>query len=255
MTALFSDADAPGAPWPAELANGMWRYEAGRYGHGAAATARAGWVESDARFWRRIEPLHPASPILETVAGLVVPGVRHAVRWDDADLVSLLYPGVQEHLVAAYREQQEERVECLAAIANGTAGIERRLVSAGTGAVRPAVILNAMPPVLADAFVRWRDDPDFYLDTAPDSQAIKAASERIERYANLPRRVLAAARDAGDPPAVLRLLEDRIAASRSSDEAVDDSGITLIAPASLRAPAKLPGRRKGRSRGPAPRRS
>ena len=255
VTALFSDADAPGAPWPAELANGMWRYEAGRYGHGAAATARAGWVESDARFWGRIEPLHPTSTILETVDGLVVPGTRHTTRWLDTDLVRLLYPGVQDRLIAAYREQQEERIECLAAIANGTAGIERRLVSAGTGAVRPAVILNAMPPVLADAFVRWRDDPDFYLDTAPDSQAIKAASERIERYANLPRRVLAAARDAGDPPAVLRLLEDRIAASRSSDEAVDDSGITLIAPGTPRPPAKLRGQRNGRSRGRAPRRS
>ncbi len=255
VTALFSDADAPGAPWPAELADGMWRYEAGRYGHGAATTARAGWLGNDARFRERIESFHPASPILETVAGLVVPGVRHAVRWDDADLVSLLYPGVQEHLVAAYREQQEERVECLAAIANGTAGIERRLVFAGASAVRPVVTPHAVPPALADAFMRWRDDPDFYLDTGSNSHAITAAAERSGRCANPHRRALATARDAGDPPAVLCLLEDRIAASRSNVEAVDDSGKTPVAPASLRAPAKLPGRRKGRSRGPAPRRS
>jgi len=255
VTALFSDADAPGASWPAELANGMWRYEAGRYGYGAATTARAGWVENDARFRERIEPLHPTSPILETIDGLVVPGTRHIARWDDADLVRLLYPGVQEHFVAAYREQQEERVECLTALANGTARVERRLVFAGAGAVRPVVTPQPVSPALADAFMRWRDDPDFYLDTGSNGAAAKAAAERAARCANPHRRALAAARDAGDPPAVLRLLEDRIAASRPSDEAVDDSGKTSAGPDSLRESAKLRGRKKGRSRGTAPRRS
>ncbi len=255
VTELFREAHTPGAPWPADLANGMWPYEAGRYAHRAATIARAGWAGDDAHFRQRVEPLLPASSILETAGDIVVPGIRHIARWDDADLVRLLYPGVQEHLLAGYRDQQEERTQCLAAIANDTVRIERRLVSAGVGSVRPVVTPHAVPPALADAFSRWRDDPDFYLDTEPESLTMAAAAGRFSRCADPHRRALEMARDARDPPAVLRLLEERVAAARANAGGSDDRGSAATMPGTARPPSVPRRRAKHRPRGAVPRRS
>ncbi len=255
VTELFREAHTPGAPWPADLANGMWPYEAGRYAHRAATISRAGWAGDDAHFRQHVEPSLPASPFLEMVGDIVVPGVRHIARWDNADLVRLLYPGVQDHLLAGYRDQQEERTQCLAAIANGTVLIERRLVSASAGAVRLVVTPHAVPPTLADAFSRWRDDPDFYLDTEPDSLAMTTAAARVSRCADPQRRALEIARDAGDPPVVLRLLEERVAASQANAGGTDDRGSAAAMPGTARPPSVPRRRAKRPPHGAAPRRS
>lgn len=252
---LLEAAYAPGAPWPADLANGMWRYEAGRHGHRAATTARAVWVGDDARFRDMVDPARPANAVLELADGIVVPGVRHTSRLHDADLVRLLYPSIQRLLVTAYREEQEELVECLAAVANGTARIGRRLMAAANGLVRPLITPETVPPALAGAFLRWRDDADFYLDTGSDSAAAKAAVERKSRCADPHLRALRAARDAGDPPAVLRVLESRVAGSRSSAENANAAGNAPATPRTRRLASAPSPRGKGRPRSPRPRRS
>lgn len=252
VTAVFQRAYESGTAWPDELANGMWQYERGRYGHRRAVETRVGWAATDARIRETVAPSDARTLILWRVDDLIVPDLRQVLRRQDDDFVRLLYPSVQYDLTARWREQQEERTECLAAIANRTASIERRLIPVGTGRVRPMVRSETVPTVLADAFVRWRDDPDFYLDTAPESAAMMVAAQQVARCRDLLRRALQAARDGGDPPAVLRLLADHLAASRPNAEIVDESqGAPLTsdthgAPLGLRGGAK----RRGYSRKP-----
>ncbi|SEN77252.1 hypothetical protein SAMN05192583_3536 [Sphingomonas gellani] len=221
VTNLFERTYDPGTAWPDELAHGMWRYEPGRYGHRSAAEARDGWAAGDTRFREALAPAGAPPPILDRMKDLIVPDLRQVLRLSDADLVRLLHPGVQHDLIVRWREQQEERVECLAAVADGTARVNRRLVSIDGGAVRPKVMLDAVPPTLAAAFARWQDDPDFYIDVALDSAATRAAARRKARCADPHLRALRASREAGDTPAVQRVLaacvamQDATAAGRA----------------------------------------
>ena len=210
---LLETVYEPGAAWPSEISNGMWRYEAGRYGARGAVAARAGWTQGDALFREMIAP-SDTSPVLSQVDNIVVPDIRQVISWSDANLMRLLHPGAQEMLTIAYREQQEERVECLASVAQSVTEIERKLAPAGGGSVRAVVVPVTMPASLKAMFLRWQDEADFYLDTAQNSEAGKAAVTRKKRCDDLHLRALQAAQDCGDHPAVLLELIDRAAAAK-----------------------------------------
>jgi len=209
VTALLERAYEAGKPWPDELTHGMWRYEPGRYGHQSAVEARAGWAAEDARARRAVAPSDTPAPIIVCAGDLVVPDLRRVLRWGDADLVRLLYPSVQRELTILWREQQEERVEALVVIVDGTVSLERWLIPDGD-TVRPTATASAVPPALAAAFARWQDDPDFYLDMALDSAAARAAVKRKANCSDPNRRAVEASRNAGDAPAIQRALTERL---------------------------------------------